>query len=52
MNLFLKYKIKALGYPTKYDHLPTDFINPNTVELPEVEVAEADQPRISQSEEG
>ena len=44
MNLFLKYKIKALGYPTKYDPVPTDFINPNTVELPEVEVAKADQP--------
>ena len=42
MNLFLKNNIKALGFPTKYDPVPTDFINPNTVELPEVEVAEAD----------
>ena len=33
--------LKELGYPTKYDAVPTDFINPNTVELPEVE---ADQP--------
>ena len=44
MNQFLKYNIKALGYYTKYDPVPTDFINPNTVELLEVEVAEADQP--------
>ena len=44
MDLFLKYNINALGYPTKYDSVPMDFINPNTVELPEVEVAEADQP--------
>ena len=39
----LKYNIKGFGYPTKYEPLPTGFINPNTVELPEVEVAEADQ---------
>ena len=44
INLFLKYNIKELGYPNKYDPVPTDFINPNTVELPEVEVAKADQP--------
>ena len=39
MSLFLKYNIKALNYPTKYDPVPTDFVNPNTVELLEVEVA-------------
>ena len=44
MSLFLKYNIKSLNYPTKYDPVPTDFVNPNTVELLEVEVAEADQP--------
>ena len=44
MNLFLKYNVRALGYPNKYATVPEDFIPPNSSELPEAQLNVTDEP--------